>query len=109
LFSGKNSLLITMMYARTVFRSWKNYVKRKRGVFSPSHSSPSILSDAEFPGENTPLTISHHSPSKNVSSEIEIETKSTKVEYRLRMPTVTRSTTLISKNSKSLHQDGELD
>jgi hypothetical protein len=109
LFSGKNSLLITMMYARTVFRSWKNYVKRKRGVFSPSHSSPSILSDAEFPGENTPFSITHHSPSKNVSSEIEIETKSTKVEYRLRMPTVTRSTTLISKNSKSLHQDGELD
>lgn len=109
MFTGKNSLLITMMYARTVFRCWKNYVKKRRGIFSPSRSSPSIISDAEFPGENTPLSISCRSPCKNDSSEIGNETKSTKVDYRLRMPTVTRSTTLISKNSKSLHQDGELD
>ncbi|CAG9330459.1 unnamed protein product [Blepharisma stoltei] len=49
----KNNLIMSMIYARTVFRSWANWIKRRKNKNYGSISVTPQFSEIEFPGENS--------------------------------------------------------
>ena len=50
---NKINLFFTMIYAKTIFRTWKNWVERRKERISNSMSITPPFSDLEFPGLNS--------------------------------------------------------
>ena len=50
---NKINLFFTMIYAKTIFRSWKNWVEKRKERVLESISITPPFSELEFPGMNS--------------------------------------------------------
>ncbi|CAG9314125.1 SCN4A_2 [Blepharisma stoltei] len=61
----KTNLFFAMIYAKSVFKSWKNYTMKKRNKISGSVSITPLFSEVVYPGENSISSINDLSSEDN--------------------------------------------